>query len=130
MDYEKFVLDIAVKQINAHTDLKISYKLEKKGRSFKTLQFLINTQAISKALPIIEGHQFISYEGLTEQQFTNARINLEKWDIKRPAIVNQIMGSVEHIKEVNKFAHQLQTGKIKVEKNIAGYLLTKLGIKM
>ena len=67
--------------------------------------------------------------GITENQHQNARLLLEKWNIKRADVVNQIMNSAELVQEVNKFAYELQTGKIKVEKNVAGYLLTRLGLK-
>ncbi|RZK44693.1 MAG: replication initiation protein, partial [Hymenobacter sp.] len=67
--------------------------------------------------------------GVSESQYQNVRLLLEKWNIKRADVVNQIMNSTELIQEVNKFAYELQTGKVKVEKNVAGYLLTRLGLK-
>lgn len=39
------------------------------------------------------------------------------------------MNSVDLVQDVNKFAYELQTGKVKVEKNVAGYLLTRLGLR-
>jgi hypothetical protein len=45
---------------------------------------------------------------------------LEKWNIKRADVVNQIMNSADLVQEVNKFAYELQTGKIKVEKKRGG----------
>ena len=50
-DFKKFVLDIAVRQINEHTDLEISYHLIKEGRSFKSVRFYITTQK-PQQLPI------------------------------------------------------------------------------
>ena len=61
--------------------------------------------------------------GVLDAQYQNARLFLEKWNIKRADVVNQIMQSAELVQEVNKFAYELQTGKVKVEKNVAGYLL-------
>lgn len=126
--FKKRVLDEAVKQINTYTDLEISYDLKKKGRSFKTIQFFIKKQPISKSLPIDEAITPSIPSEISESQYNNARINLETWNITRANIVTQIMSSATLIQEVNKFAYQLQTGKIKIEKNIAGYLLKRLGI--
>ena len=67
--------------------------------------------------------------GVSDAQYQNVRPLLEKWNIKRADVVNQIMNSADLIQEVNKFAYELQTGKVKVEKNVAGYLLTRLGLK-
>jgi hypothetical protein len=67
--------------------------------------------------------------GVSDAQYQNARLLLEKWNIKRADVVNQIMNSADLVQEVNKFAYELQTGKVKVEKNVAGYLLTRLGLK-
>jgi hypothetical protein len=67
--------------------------------------------------------------GVADGHYQNARLLLEKWNIKRADVVNQIMSSAHLIQEVNKFAYELQTGKVKVEKNVAGYLLTRLGLK-
>ena len=67
--------------------------------------------------------------GVSDDQYQNVRLLLEKWNIKRADVVNQIMNSAELIQEVNKFAYELQTGRVKVEKNVAGYLLTRLGLK-
>jgi len=67
--------------------------------------------------------------GVSDAQYQNVRLLLEKWNVKRADIVNQIMNSADLVQEVNKFAYELQTGKVKVETNVAGYLLTRLGLK-
>ena len=129
--FKSRVLDIAVKQINEHTDLQIAYTLEKKGRSFKSITFQVTRQPLVIVLPLKDASAKAGAApaGITENQYQNVRLLLEKWNIKRADVVNQIMNSAELIKEVNKFAYELQTGKVKVEKNIAGYLLTRLGLK-
>ncbi|MFD2938391.1 replication initiation protein [Spirosoma flavum] len=129
--FRKRVLDESVKQINQHTDLQISYALEKKGRSFKNITFTIKSQPLTVALPVKDGavKPGAAPAGVSESQYQNVRLLLEKWNIKRADVVNQIMNSAELIQEVNKFAYELQTGKVKVEKNVAGYLLTRLGLK-
>ena len=129
--FKKFVLDIAVKQINEHTDLEIGYTLKKRGRSFQNVTFTVKAQPLAVMLPTKDApiKTGAAPAGITENQHQNARLLLEKWNIKRADVVNQIMNSAELVQEVNKFAYELQTGKIKVEKNVAGYLLTRLGLK-
>jgi len=129
--FKQFVLDESVKQINQHTDLQIGYTLQKRGRSFQNITFTVKSQPLAIVLPTKDApiKTGAAPAGITENQHQNARLLLEKWNIKRADVVNQIMNSAELVQEVNKFAYELQTGKIKVEKNIAGYLLTRLGLK-
>jgi plasmid replication initiation protein len=129
--FKKFVLDIAVKQINEHTDLEIGYTLRKRGRSFQNITFMVKAQPLAVILPVKDGlaKAGTAPAGVSDAQYQNARLLLEKWNIKRADVVNQIMNSADLVQEVNKFAYELQTGKVKVEKNVAGYLLTRLGLK-
>jgi len=129
--FKQFVLDESVKQINQHTDLQIGYTLQKRGRSFQNITFTVKTQPLAIVLPVKDGPAKVGAApvGVSDGQHQNARLLLEKWNIKRADVVNQIMNSAELVQEVNKFAYELQTGKIKVEKNVAGYLLTRLGLK-
>lgn len=130
--FKKFVLDIAVKQINEHTDLEISYTLKKKGRSFQHIKFNIKAQPLAVILPTKDtpGKLEVLPVGVSDGQYQNTRLLLEQWGIKRADVVNQIMSSTRLIQEVNKFAYELQTGRVKIEKNIGGYLLTRLGLKV
>jgi len=129
--FKKFVLDESVKQINRHTDLEIGYTLQKRGRSFNSVTFIVKAQPLAIVLPLKDGPAKAGAApvGVSDAQYQNARLLLEKWNIKRADVVNQIMNSADLVQEVNKFAYELQTGKIKVEKNVAGYLLTRLGLK-
>ena len=129
--FKKFVLDESVKQINQRTDLEIAYTLQKRGRSFNALTFTVKSQPLAIVLPLKDQPAKASPTptGISDSQYQNTRLLLEKWNIKRADVVNQIMNSPELIQEVNKFAYELQTGKVKVEKNVAGYLLTRLGLK-
>lgn len=129
--FKQFVLDESVKQINQHTDLQISYTLQKRGRSFNTITFTVKPQPLAVVLPMKDEpvKAGTAPVGASDAQYQNVRLLLEKWNIKRADVVNQIMNSAELIQEVNKFAYELQTGKVKVEKNVAGYLLTRLGLK-
>ncbi|XAZ81798.1 replication initiation protein (plasmid) [Fibrella sp. ES10-3-2-2] len=129
--FKSRVLDVAVKQITRHTDLQVEYTLEKKGRSYKSVIFTIKAQALTVVLPVKDTPAKAGMVplGVSDSQYQNARLLLEKWGIKRADVVNQIMQSAQLILEVHKFAYELQTTKIKVEKNVAGYLLTRLGLK-
>jgi plasmid replication initiation protein len=131
-DFKRYVLDASVKQINQHTDLEIGYTLEKKGRSFNSIAFRVKAQPLAVVLPLKDEPLKAGAVpvGVSDQQAVNARLLLEKWNIKRVDVVNQIMNSADLVQEVNKFAYELQTGKVKVEKNVAGYLLTRLGLKV
>lgn len=128
---KQFVLDESVKQINKHTDLEVGYTLQKRGRSFNSITFTVKAQPLAVVLPVKDGSVKVGVApaGVPDAQYQNARLLLEKWNIKRADVVNQIMNSADLVQEVNKFAYELQTGKVKVEKNIAGYLLTRLGLK-
>lgn len=130
-DFKRYVLDASVKQINKHTDLEIGYTLEKKGRSFNSIAFRVKAQPLAVVLPLKDGpaKAGAAPAGVSDAQYQNARLLLDKWNIKRADVVNQIMNSADLVQEVNKFAYELQTGKVKVEKNVAGYLLTRLGLK-
>jgi plasmid replication initiation protein len=130
-DFKRFVLDESVKQINRHTDLEISYTLQKRGRSFNSVTFTVKPQPLAVVLPMKDGLNKAGAApvGVSDAQYQNARLLLEQWNIKRADVVNQIMSSANLVQEVNKFAYELQTGKVKVEKNVAGYLLTRLGLK-
>ncbi|RZK33267.1 MAG: RepB family plasmid replication initiator protein, partial [Hymenobacter sp.] len=130
-DFKRFVLDASVKQINQHTDLQIDYTLQKRGRSFQDITFNIKAQPLAVVLPMKDtsARAGSSLVGVLDSQYQNVRLLLDRWNIRRADVVNQIMNSAELVQEVNKFAYELQTGKVKVDKNIAGYLLTRLGLK-
>jgi plasmid replication initiation protein len=128
--FKKKVLDIAVKQINEHTDLTISYKLEKEGRAFKSIVFSIKPQAVDvvATLPDLAtpGH---TLPGLTAHQVENASRLLAQLSITTPALVTTILGSSAHVITCNKFAHELKIGKHAKVRSVAGLLLTVLGLK-
>jgi len=65
-DFKKFVLDMAVEQINKYSDIKISYTATKDGRSFNFIQFKITTG---------NPHQLLI-------DFSNAGVNTDKFNLK------------------------------------------------
>ncbi|KUG09071.1 replication initiation protein [Solirubrum puertoriconensis] len=120
--FQKFVLDVAVKQINQHTDLQIQYELIKKGRSFESIRFFIKQQT---------PHQLpLQFERPAEDgKVELARQHLKTLGIVDPQLVDRILGEDRLVGEVNAFAYKLKTQKIKAEKNPAGLLLKVLGLR-
>lgn len=59
--FKTFVLDLAKKQINEHTDIHFDYELKKKGRSFYWIIIYIDSQKSEKQLSI-DYNQPISYQ--------------------------------------------------------------------
>jgi plasmid replication initiation protein len=121
-DFKKFVLDIAVRQINEHTDLEISYHLIKEGRSFKSLRFYITAQK-PQQLPI----QFD--RPVEETRSHNARQVLDGYGIQDPKLIQQILSDEKLTDSLFKFNYDLKTGRKKADKNPAGLLLKVLGLR-
>lgn len=122
--FKSRVLDVAIKQINEHSDLEISYHMAgEHGRKkpLKTIVFYIK-----KKNPLILPIEFKS-DGNPNIRIQQLYFVLDKFGIKSSAIIKQITESEEMIKEVFRFNYQHQTGVIKAE-NPAGLLLTKLGL--
>ncbi|RZK37665.1 MAG: RepB family plasmid replication initiator protein [Hymenobacter sp.] len=129
-DFKASVLDISVKQINEHTELHISYKLEKQGKAFKNIVFTVKPQAQAETVPFtLESTATAPPAGLAKHQVDNASRLLNELGIKKPDLVNAILASAAHVASCNKFAHELKTGKVKAKSSAAGLLLTILGFK-
>lgn len=128
--FKKKVLDIAVKQINEHTDLSIDYTLEKKGRAFKSLVFTVKRQAVDvmATLPDL-GATAQPLPGVAAHQVENAGRLLAQLSITTPDLVAQILSNAAHVATCNKFAHELKTGKHAKSHSLSGLLLTILGLK-
>jgi plasmid replication initiation protein len=129
-DFRESVLDIAVKQINEHTELHISYKLEKKGKAFKNIVFTVKPQALADTIPFdLMPGSAPAPAGLQQHQVDNAGRLLAQIGIITPALVATILGNAVHVAACNKFAHDLKTGKHAKANSLAGLLLTILGLK-
>ncbi len=129
-DLKSKVLDIAVKQINEHTELHVSYTLEKKGKAFKNIVFTVKPQALAETIPfdLVPGSASAP-AGLQQHQVDNAGRLLAQIGIITPALVSTILGNAVHVAACNKFAHDLKTGKHAKANSLAGLLLTILGLK-
>jgi len=128
-DFRESVLDIAVKQINEHTELHVSYKLEKKGKAFKNIVFTIKPQALAETIPFELVPGATAPAGLQQHQVDNAGRLLAQLSITTPALVATILGNAAHVTACNKFAHDLKTGKHAKAHSLSGLLLTILGLK-
>jgi plasmid replication initiation protein len=128
-DLKSKVLDIAVKQINEHTELHVSYKLEKKGKAFKNIIFTVKPQALAETIPFELVPGGAAPAGLQQHQVDNAGRLLAQIGIITPALVATILGNAAHVAACNKFAHDLKTGKHAKAHSLSGLLLTVLGIK-
>lgn len=123
------VLDIAVKQINEHTELHISYKLEKSGKAFKNIVFTVKPQALAETIPFDLVATAQAVPGVQQHQVENAGRLLAQLSITTPALVEQILTSAAHVTACNKFAHDVKTGKHTKAHSMSGLLLTILGLK-
>jgi plasmid replication initiation protein len=123
------VLDVAVKQINEHTELHISYSLEKKVRTFKNIVFTVKPQALAETIPFDLVPGAAAPVGMQQHQVENAGRLLAQLSIITPALVDQILASSAHVVVCNKFAHDLKTGKHTKAHSLSGLLLTILGLK-
>jgi plasmid replication initiation protein len=121
-DFKKFVLDIAVRQITQNTDLTVSYRLFKQGRSFKSIRFYVNTQK-PQQLPI----EF--EKPIEESRYQSASQILDTLGIKDAKLIQEILSSEKLTDGLFKFNYDLKTGRTKADKNPAGLLLKVLGLR-
>jgi plasmid replication initiation protein len=70
------VLDVAVEQINEHTDLKISYKTRKTGRRITHLDFSIKEKSVIVSKRPKLDKYYIDAHALTGETYEQARIRL------------------------------------------------------
>lgn len=125
--FKKKVLDVSVRQINEKTDLRISYKLEKEGRAFRNITFLIQQQAV--ATPVsFDLVAASSLAGVPQSHYENASRVLDELRITDPKYRQTILSSAAHVAEVNRYNHDLKVGKLKASRNAGGLLLVRLGL--
>ena len=128
-DLKSKVLDIAVKQINEHTELHVSYTMEKKGKAFKNIIFTVKPQALAESIPFDLVSAGAAPAGMQQHQVENAGRLLAQLSITTPSLVATILASPAHVAACNKFAHDLKTGKHAKAHSLSGLLLTILGLK-
>ncbi|SNS07666.1 replication initiation protein [Hymenobacter mucosus] len=126
--FREKVLDPAVKQINEHTELHISYKLEKLGRSFKHISFTVKPQALAESIPFDLVPTTQTLPGVPQSHYDNAARVLDELRITDARHRQAILSSAAHVQEVNRYNHDLKTGKLKASRNAGGLLLVRLGL--
>ena len=115
------MLDVAVEQINQHTDPRIGYELIKKVRSFESIRFLIRPQ-LPQQLPL----PFEQSADDACQQ--SARQRLAELAVRDAMLVAQILGEASRLDELFKFRYHLKIGKTKAIANAGGLFLTMVGL--
>lgn len=119
---QKYVLDVATTQINKHTDLRIKYELIKKGRSYHSIKFYVDTQ-VPKQLPI-------PFElEVDDAKLQLARKHLDTLGIVDPRLVQDILEASKHVDALFSFIYKLKTDKIKADKNPGGLFLKMQGLR-
>ena len=128
IDLRTNVLDVAMKQINEHTELHVSYKLEKVGRSFKNIVFTVKSQALAEPIPFDLVATAQAIPGVQQSHYDNAARILDELRITDAKHRHTILASAAHVAEVNRYNHDLKTGKVKASRNPGGLLLVRLGL--
>jgi plasmid replication initiation protein len=127
-DFRESVLDVAVKQINEHTELHISYKLEKRVRTYKNIVFTVKPQALAETIPFDLVATTQPLPGVQQSHYDNAARILDELRITDAKHRQAILTSAAHVAEVNRYNHDLKTGKVKASRNPGGLLLVRLGL--
>jgi plasmid replication initiation protein len=127
-DFRESVLDVAVKQINEHTELHISYKLEKRVRTYKNIVFTVKPQALAETIPFDLVATAQPLPGVQQSHYDNAARVLDELRITDAKHRQTILASAAHVAEVNRYNHDLKTGKVKASRNPGGLLLVRLGL--
>jgi len=127
-DFRESVLDVAVKQINEHTELNVSYKLEKRVRTYKNIVFTVKSQALAETIPFDLVATAQPLPGVQQSHFDNAARILDELRITDAKHRQTILASAAHVAEVNRYNHDLKTSKIKATRNPGGLLLVRLGL--
>jgi plasmid replication initiation protein len=127
-DFRESVLDVAVKQINEHTELHISYKLEKRVRTYKNIVFTVKSQALAETIPFDLVATVQDVPGVQQSHLDNAARILDELRITDAKHRQTILASATHVAEVNRYNHDLKTGKVKASRNPGGLLLVRLGL--
>jgi plasmid replication initiation protein len=121
-DLRRSILDVAMNQINEHTDLRISYELLKSSRAYDRVKFYINAQEPKQLL--------IPFDlPADDAKAQMARKHLEAMGIVEPKLVHEILQSPKHTDALFSFVYKLKTDKIKADKNPGGLFLKMQGLR-
>ena len=122
------VLDRSIKQINEHTELHVDYTLEKVGRTYEYITFTVKPQALTTPIPVDFVVTTPTLPGVQQSHYDNAARILDELRITDAKHRQTILSSATHVAEVNRYNHDLKTGKVKASRNPGGLLLVRLGL--
>ena len=119
-EFKANVIDVSIKQINESTDLKISYELEKKGRSFHRINFtIIRTNKYQTVIP------FEVEE--TDREALQLKNKMYAIGIQDNKLISLVIEKLEMRKKAHKWFFDY-TNKKEGIKSPAGHFRTSLGI--
>lgn len=113
--FKEFVLDIAKKQINEHTDISFDYQLYKKGRAFEFIQIFVDTSKNKPAQLEIDFSNDLGFQ-------KNVRSIMAYGISEEYALLIVKDGYDGFVKFVEKVNERARKGEIKVE-NAPAYII-------
>jgi hypothetical protein len=94
------------------------------GRSVKNIIFTVKPQALAETIPF----DLVATTTVQQSHYDNAARVLDELRITDPKHRQTILASAAHVAEVNRYNHDLKTGKVKAARNAGGLLLVRLGL--
>ena len=129
-NFKTRVLNPAIEQINSRTDLSVKLIVEKNGRAYSAVGFLVKKTSYALSIQFPNTNLPLpAPKGIGHDQFDNAERILDEVGINDPKLRNQILTSADMVKLVLKFSYEVRTGKIKATTNAGGLLLVRLGLR-
>ena len=128
-DFKKFVLDLAVKQINTNTDLTVSYEQHKQGRTITSFTFKFKQKAKVKTAKVEQDKRDPNTLDLFVPMTDNQRFAFSKKISKLPEAAHLAKGQANT--SYDAFAEQIAKDLLDNDKQKV-YLpfLKKVGFKM
>jgi len=114
------VLEPAIKQINDMSDIRVSYIIEKKGKSIHKLNFTIKPTRFLQTVIPFEG-------GPTDAEAVQLKNRLRDIGILDNNLITQVLNSTDLRKKANKTLYDIAIRRKDIS-NPAGYFRTTLGI--
>ena len=133
-DLRKTVLEPSVKQINEHTELHISYELEKVRKRYKYVTFTVKRQTPKIEPPfLLETPQQDTPSlppGITREKHETCALVLDQFfEIKAPEILQLILSNAAYIMGTFLLKNEIITKKVIIRNTRAGLLFSRLGIE-
>lgn len=120
VDFKNRILDTSVRQINESTDLKITYELEKKGRSFHRINFtIIRTNKLQSIIPFEVDE--------TDREAMQLKNKMFGIGIQDDKLIKLIIDTQALRKKAHKWFYEYSLKKESI-KSPAGHFRTALGV--